>query len=83
MDLRIGYSGTYWSNVARPGSQIDTTINSKLVPTGAVIINQNQNPPAPSPGAFSPTEEQGRPYFVFRDSAFWAHGINVGVLFRY
>jgi hypothetical protein len=51
-----------------------------LIPTGGEVLNQNKIPPT---AAFSPTEEQGRPYFVFRDTAFWAHGINVGVLFRY
>lgn len=76
--LRVGYSGLYWSNVARPGAHIDTVLNSKLVPTGA-LLPTNTTPI----GAFVPGSEQGRPYFAFRDSGFWAHGINFGVEIRY
>ena len=68
----------YWSNVARPGSQIDTVLNSKLVPTGA-LLPTNTNPV----GLFVPGAEQGRPYFAFRDTAFWAHGLNFGMELRY
>ncbi len=76
--VHAGYNALYWSNVARPGGQIDGTLNSKLIPTGA-LLPTNTNPV----GVFVPGSEQGRPYFVFRDTAFWAHGINVGVEFRY
>jgi hypothetical protein len=78
LHLHVGYSGLYWSNVARPGAQIDTVINQKLVPTGA-LLPTNTNPT----GAFIPGSEQGRPSFAFRDTAFWAHGLNFGVELRY
>jgi hypothetical protein len=78
LSLQAGYSALYWSNVARPGAQMDSTLNSKLVPTGALL------PTRPPPvGAFLPGQEQGRPYFVFQDTAFWAHGINFGMELRY
>jgi hypothetical protein len=76
--VHAGYSALYWSNVARPGGQIDNVLNSKLIPTGA-LLPTNTIPV----GAFIPGAEQGRPYFVFRDTAFWAHGLNVGLEFRY
>jgi hypothetical protein len=76
--VQIGYTGLYWSNVARPGAQMDNVINSKLIPTGPFLAT-NTVPP----GAFVPGAEQGRPYFTFRDTAFWAHGVNFGVEFRY
>lgn len=78
MRLRFGYGVLFWSNVARPGSQIDSTLNSKLIPTGALL------PTSTTPiGAFIPGEEQGRPYFTFRDTTFWAQGIHLGIDFRY
>jgi hypothetical protein len=80
LNLRVGYSGIYWSNVARPGAQIDTVLNSKLIPTGPLV---NAGPPGGAVGAFLPGLEQGRPYFVFRETAFWAHGVNFGLEFRY
>ena len=73
LSVQVGYSGTYWSNVARPGAQIDPVLNSKLIPTGGLI----------APGNFVPGQEHGRPYFVFHDTAFWAQGVNFGLEFRY
>jgi len=75
--IRLGYSAMYWSNVARPGAQIDPVLNSKLVPTGGLQGF------AGNTTAFQFGQEQGRPFFAFRDTAFWAHGINVGMEFRY
>jgi len=69
---RIGYSGLYWSAVARPGEQIDRTLNPKLIPTGQDFESK-----------FDPTKEQFRPRFQFNDNGFWAHGLNVGLEFRY
>ena len=34
--LFVGYDFIYWSKVARAGEQIDTTINSTLVPNSGV-----------------------------------------------
>jgi hypothetical protein len=78
LTVHVGYSALFWSNVARPGAQIDTTLNSKLVPTGA-LLPTNTSPT----GAFIPGAEQGRPYFAFQDRSFWAHGLNFGLEVRY
>ncbi|HUT91730.1 MAG TPA: BBP7 family outer membrane beta-barrel protein [Thermoguttaceae bacterium] len=58
----FGYSFIYWSDVARPGEQIDTRLNPNLFPPEQV----------PFSGAL-------RPRFVFRDTDFWAQGLNFGV----
>jgi hypothetical protein len=85
LNLHVGYGALYWSNVARPGALIDTVLNSKLIPTGA-LLPTNVNPAdatGSSIGAFQNGKEQGRPYFTFRDQPFWAQGISVGIEFRY
>ena len=63
----VGYSFIYWSRVARAGDQIDTDVNSTLLP----------NSPTP------PTGDLRHPQFVFRDTDFWAQGINVGLDMRW
>jgi hypothetical protein len=66
---RVGYTFLYVSNVVRGGDQIDRTVNL----TGR-------------PGLFSiPGAATGpaRPLFDFRDTDFWAQGINAGLEFRY
>jgi hypothetical protein len=68
--LRVwaGYTFLYWSNVVRPGDQIDPALNPGLVPTDVTFG---------TPGG------PARPLFSFKDSDFWAHGVNVGAAFRY
>ena len=65
--IRAGYTFLYWSNVARPGDQVDTGVNPNLVPT---FMN---------PGTAGPA----RPTFAFRGTDFFAHGANVGLEVRY
>jgi hypothetical protein len=66
--LMIGYTFLFWSSVFRPGDQIDHVIN---------------------PSEFSYALGRGpivgpqRPTFTFRDSDFWAQGLNFGLEFRY
>ena len=62
-----GYTFFYWSNVARPGEQIDTSVNPNLVPT---FMNPAVGGPA-------------RPSFAFRGTDFFAHGANIGVEVKY
>lgn len=60
----VGYSFLYWSNVVRPGDQIDTGLNRTQIPTsltGGALVG-----PA-------------RPAVLFRDTDFWAHGVNFGL----
>ena len=62
----VGYTAIYWSNVVRPGDQIDPVINTTQLPTAA------------GPGTLV---GPARPAFEFRDSDLWAHGLNAGVQF--
>jgi Putative beta barrel porin-7 (BBP7) len=64
----VGYTFLYWSNVVRPGDQIDFGVNPTQLPTAA------------GPGTLV---GPARPAFAFRDTDFWAQGINVGLEFRW
>jgi hypothetical protein len=59
-----GYTAMYWSNVVRPGDQIDPVVNPTQLPTPA------------GPGTLV---GPARPAFAFHESALWAHGVNFGV----
>ena len=63
-----GYDFLYWTNVVRPGEQIDRVLNEQMIP------NFPSNPP-PSNAI--------RPIVPFRESDFWAQGLNLGLEFRY
>ncbi|HMF16411.1 MAG TPA: BBP7 family outer membrane beta-barrel protein [Gemmataceae bacterium] len=63
-----GYSFLYWSNVARPGDQVDTSVNPNLVPTST---------------KFGVAGGPARPAFAFRSTDFFAHGVNLGLEVRY
>jgi hypothetical protein len=68
LKFTIGYSFLYISSVARPGDQIDHSVNQFLIPT-------HQN--------FGQGTPDSHPAFAFRESSFWAQGINFGLEFRY
>jgi Putative beta barrel porin-7 (BBP7) len=65
---KAGYTFIYWTDVVRPGDQIDPAMNNSLVPfpfgTG------NSSGPA-------------RPSFSFKETDFWAQGVSLGFEFRY
>ena len=63
----VGYNFLYWTNVVRPGQQIDTVIDSNLIP--------NFPAPVPSPA--------NRPAVLYKESDYWAQGLTVGLEFRY
>jgi hypothetical protein len=63
-----GYSLLYWSDVARPGAHIDRGLNPNLIPTSATFG-----------GAAVPR----RPAFRFDPSDFVAHGVHLGLEWRY
>jgi hypothetical protein len=65
----VGYNFLYLSSVVRPGDQIDRVIDVTKVPNFA----PPGTPPAP----------QARPMVLFKDTDFWAQGINFGLEFRY
>ena len=63
----VGYDFMYWSQVVRPGNQIDRNINlsdSTVFGTGALL-----GPAYPMP--------------LFNRGDFWAQGLNVGLEFRF
>lgn len=64
----VGYSLIYWTDVLRPGDQIDRGINTTQLPTL---------------GGQGTLTGPRRPAFSFNDSDFWAQGINFGLQFRY
>ena len=64
----VGYTFLYWSDVVRPGDVIDVGVNPTQLPTSAGAGH-----------LIGPA----RPAFQFRDSDFWAQGINVGAEFRF
>ncbi len=66
--VSVGYTLLYWSGVLRPGDQVDRAVNPAALP-----INGG---PA---GAMNPV----RPAVVFKESDFWAQGLNVALEFRY
>ena len=70
LSLVAGYTFLYMNTIARPGNQIDRTIN----PTG--IPSFSGEPPASLAGP-------ARPAFTFNGSDFWAQGLNVGLTFSF
>ena len=66
--LFVGYTFIYWFDVARPGEQIDRTVNPALVPANL---------------AFGSGVGPARPALTFSKTDFWAQGVNFGLEFRY
>jgi hypothetical protein len=64
----VGYTFLYWSDVVRPGDQIDRAVNPTQLPLSAA-----------APVLTGPA----RPAPVLRDTDFWAQGISFGLEFRY
>jgi hypothetical protein len=65
---KAGYTFIYWTDVVRPGDQIDPAMNNSLVPVPFGI----GNPGGPA-----------RPSFSFKETDFWAQGVSLGFEFRY
>ncbi len=65
VELQVGYTFLYWTNVVRPGAEIDP------------VINPNQLPASPTYG--TPTGGINRPAVLFRNDDFWAQGFNFTV----
>ncbi len=66
--LMVGYSALFWDQVARPGKQIDHSLNSAL---------------SPSFPDFGIVTGPIRPLFRLNEEYFWAQSFNVGVEFHY
>jgi hypothetical protein len=71
----IGYDFIYWSDVLRPGNQIDRVINISQT-TGALWGNV----PGGGGGALV---GPARPQPLMKTSDFWAQGISFGLEFRF
>jgi hypothetical protein len=67
VQVYAGYNFLYWSNVIRPGDQIDRTVDLTFVPNAPPVPPSGQNRPAPT----------------FGQSDFWAQGVQFGVQFRW
>jgi hypothetical protein len=65
---QVGYSFIYWSDVVRPGNQIDRTVNPTQAPTDP---------------NFGPLVGPARPILTPQSTSFWAQGINFGLEFRF
>jgi hypothetical protein len=68
LSVHAGYTLIYWSDVARPGDQIDRALNPNLIPT-SLTFGAPGGPARPAPGIHS--------------SEFYVHGLNVGLTVRY
>jgi hypothetical protein len=66
--LRVGYTIMYWTNVIRPGDQIDREINSTLLP-------------GVPPGDVEPIPQ--RPAFVFNETNVLIQGLNAGLEYNW
>ncbi len=68
----VGYSGLFWSNVVRPGDQIDRGIDIRQIPR----FVRPGDPPTPAP-------LRAGPLVPFRESTYWAQGLTFGLEFKY
>jgi hypothetical protein len=68
--IYAGYTFIYWSDVLRPGEQIDLQVNPGILPT------------APT-GQFGVPGGPQTPRVLLRSNDFFAHGMNFGVAFRF
>ncbi|MCA9230496.1 MAG: BBP7 family outer membrane beta-barrel protein [Planctomycetales bacterium] len=64
----VGYTLIYWSNVLRPGDQIDLDVNGTLIPSAEVV-------PMVVAGDY--------PRFEFHQTDLWAQFLNVGAEYRW
>jgi len=67
VSVHAGYDFLYWAQVARAGDQLDHVVDPRQLPSSGGFTG--------GPGF--------RPVSPLRDTAFWAHGVNVGVRFEY
>jgi len=67
----VGYDFLYWSNVLRPGDQIDQGLDITRIPNSGAV------------GAGIKPLAQPRPMVPFQTTGYWAQGVTAGVEFRY
>jgi hypothetical protein len=64
----VGYTFIYWTDVVRPGDQVNLNVNVQRLPGAGAAFN-----PAATPA----------PGFTLRETDFWAQGVSFGVEVRY
>jgi hypothetical protein len=69
MQVRVGYNFLYWTEVIRPGGQLDPVLNGNQVP-GVDRFGMFPGGPA-------------RPAVLFNQDHYWAQGLSVGLRFTY
>jgi hypothetical protein len=68
LKLYVGYNWLYWTNVVRPGGQLDHNINTNLTP----VFGGG----AAGAGPAEPARQDRR-------TDFWAHGVSFGLAWQY
>jgi hypothetical protein len=67
LSVRLGYTFIYWSNVLRPGDQVNSTVSPNLIPSD------------PSYGQAGPNQ----PQYTASSTSYWAQGLNLGLDFHF
>ena len=67
ISVRLGYSFIYWSNVLRPGDQVNRLVSPNLIPSDNSYGQAGAN----------------QPQYQFASSSYWAQGLNVGLDFHF
>ncbi len=67
LKVYVGYNFLYWTNVIRPGDQIDRVVDLSFVPNAPAVPPSGQLRPAP----------------LFKQSDLWVTGLNFGVQWRW
>jgi hypothetical protein len=73
--LTLGYTLLYFSNVVRPGDQIDLRVNPEFLD----LVDGDPSDTAADAALIQPQS----PEFVFRRTDIWAHGFNAGLDYRW
>ena len=68
----VGYNFLYWTNVIRPGDQIDRVVDLSFVPNSQLANGQ----PVPFSGV-------ARPRAAFSESDLWVQGVQFGAELRW
>jgi hypothetical protein len=79
----IGYNFIYWSNVLRPGDQIDRTLDITQIPGGFAQNLGNGTFRDNTTGAIIQPLNPPRPVQLLKDTSFWAHGLTIGAEIRW
>jgi len=69
LNLWVAYNVIYWSDVARPGDQLDRNINVRLDPRSSLFGQPLGGPNVPG--------------VIFRERDMWIHGLNFGLAFLF